>query len=213
MRRLVIPVLALTLAGAPAVLEAQATPRGDRAQFAARGSMGNPAARVLQHRQALDLTAEQVRQLEALQAQHAARVQPLHERVREARGEAGVRRIPSAEQKAELRQRRAAMTPEQREQLREQGKQRRGAMTPEQREHLRERLQGARQANPEARARMEAMRPVLQELRQHQQQARGEVRDVLTARQVAALQELSPRRGDAARLRGEGTRRGAGGRR
>jgi hypothetical protein len=205
MRRIMIPVLALTLAAAPAAVEAQTAPRGERAQMAARmGGMGNPAERVLRQREALGLTAAQVAQLEQLQAEFATRNAPLLEQLRAARPAAAERGQPTDEQRQQMRQRReqmAQMTPEQRQQLRD----RMAQMTPEQRQQMRRKGQAAG-ASPEARARMETLRPVMTQLRQNHQDARQQVRAVLTAEQATRLQELAQRRDG--RGRPDGARRG-----
>jgi Spy/CpxP family protein refolding chaperone len=184
MRRFMISVIALSLAAAPTVLEAQGTPRAERAPHGTRaGGIGNPAERLLQHREELGLTLDQVRQLQQQQAHYAERNQPLLDQLREVRPSMGMRG--------------GAVTPEQRAELRERMQGMRG---------------GARQATPEARAQFEALRPVLEELRSNHAQAREQARAVLTAAQTARLQELVNRRGEG-RSRGEGMRRGAGPRR
>jgi Spy/CpxP family protein refolding chaperone len=204
MRRFIISAIALSLAAAPTVLEAQGTPRAERAPHGARaGGIGNPAERVLQHREVLGLTLDQVRQLQQQQAHYAERNQPLLDQLREVRPSMGMRG--------------GTLTPEQRAEMRErmQGM-RGGTLTPEQRAEMRERMQGmrggARQATPEARAQFEALQPVLEELRANHAQAREQAQAVLTAAQTARLQELMNRRGEG-RSRGEGVRRGAGPRR
>jgi hypothetical protein len=188
MRRFMISAIALSLAAAPAALEAQAAPRTERPQAGARaGGIGNPAARVLQHRDALGLTLDQVRQLQQLQAQYADRNQPLLDQLRSVRPAMGLRGELTDEQRAELRQRRQGMR------------------------------DGGRHATPEARAEFEALRPVMEQLRANHVQAREQVQALLSAEQTARLQELTIRRGERPRgegmRRGEGVRRGAGSRR
>jgi Spy/CpxP family protein refolding chaperone len=219
MRRFMIPALALTLMAAPAVLEAQAKPRAGGGMHAMRaGGVGNPAERVLRHREALGLTQDQVRQLEQLQARHAAQNQPLLDQLREVRPAMGQRGAMTDEQRAEMRERmqqRGAMTNEQRADMRERMQGQRGAMTDEERAGMRGRMQqrgGAREARPEVRAEMEALRPVMEALRASHAQGREQVQAVLTAEQAQRMQELQ-RGGGAARPRGEGVRRGAGFRR
>jgi hypothetical protein len=219
MRRFMIPALAVTLMAAPAVLEAQAQPRAGGGMHGMRaGGIGNPAERVLRQREALGLTQDQVRQLEQLQARHAAQDQPLLDQLREVRPAMGQRGAMTDEQRAEMRERmqaqRGAMTDEQRAEMRERMQQR-GAMTDEERVGMRGRMQqrgGAREARPEVRAEMEALRPVVEALRASHAQAREQVQAVLTAEQAQRMQELQ-RGGGAARPRGEGVRRGAGFRR
>ncbi|HSJ08118.1 MAG TPA: hypothetical protein VK936_15540 [Longimicrobiales bacterium] len=220
MRRVIFSILALTLALAPTVVEAQ-TPRaerGERGQFGMRaGGIGNPAERVLRQREALGLTAEQVSRLEQLQAQFRTQNEPLLEQVRAVRpamGQGEVRermrarmeamtpeqRAQAEARRAEMQQRREQMaraTPEERQAMREQMRaemrERGGQMTPEQRGVMRERMQGAR-ANPEVRARMEALRPVVEQLRTNHAAQREQVQAVLTAEQIQRLQQMRPDR-------------------
>lgn len=227
MRRIIFPVIALAIAAAPAALEAQ-TPRAERGQAGMRAvGAGNPAERVLQHREALGLTAEQVRQLEQIQARFTAQNEPLIEQIRAVRPEFGQMAGREGRLMREgMRQRAERMTPEQREQLRqrreqmaqaspeerqamreemrEQMEKRRAELTPEQRQEMRERMLAAR-ANPERRAQLEALRPVVQQLRENHTQARQQVEAVLTAEQKAQLRELRGQRGGD---RGERMRRG-----
>jgi uncharacterized protein YjbJ (UPF0337 family) len=221
MRRFMIPALALTLMAAPAVLEAQAKPRAGGGMHAMRaGGIGNPAERVLHHREALGLTQDQVRQLEQLQARHAEQAQPLLDQLREVRPAMGQRGGMTDEQRAGMRgrmqQQRGGMTDEQRAGMRGRMQQQHGGMTDEQRAEMRGRMQqqrgGAREARPEVRAEMEALRPVVEAMRASHAQAREQVQAVLTAEQAQRMQELQ-RGGGAARNRGEGVRRGAGFRR
>jgi Spy/CpxP family protein refolding chaperone len=321
MRRFILPVIALGIAAAPVAVEAQ-TPRGERGAFAgpfgARGmATANPAARVLQHREALGLSLDQVRQLQQIEArieqrnqplidqlqalrpaaggqlrqqmqermrQHGAQVTPeqraelqahreamrqatpeqraeLQQQMQERMRQHGAQITPdqraelrqqmqermrqhgaqiTPEQRAELRQQmqermqqqRAQITPEQRaelqahreamrqatpeqrvelqQQMQEQMRQRAQALTPEQRAQLGRRggmgPAGVRPLNPEMRAQFEALRPVLEQLRESQQQARREVHEVLTAEQQAKLRALQGER--AGEWRGQ---RGPGG--
>jgi Spy/CpxP family protein refolding chaperone len=220
MRRVTLSILALTLALAPAVVEAQ-TPRaerGERGQFGMRaGGIGNPAERVLRQREALGLTAEQVSRLEQLQAQFRTQNEPLLEQVRAVRPAMG-----QGESRERMRARMEAMTPEQRaeaearraemqqrrEQMARATPEERQAMRDQQRAEMRERMQGAR-ANPEVRARMEALRPVLEQLRTNHAAQREQVQAVLTAEQIQRLQQMRPDRTQrpADRPR-QGTRRG-----
>lgn len=240
MRRFILPILALSIAAAPAALEAQ-TPRPERGQFQAfgRGPM-NPAEQVLQHRDALGLTAEQVARLQQLQAQFTTQNQPLLAQLQAARpglgerGERGARGQRTEEQRAQMRQRAEARlaqltpeqrarieqrreqmrnaTPEQRQQMREEMRremrQRVDSLTPEQRAEARRKLQaergargaqGRRELTAEQRAQVEALRPVMQQLRQNHDQARQQVRAVLTAEQVTRLEQLMQQRRGPAR--------------
>jgi Spy/CpxP family protein refolding chaperone len=225
MRRTFIPVMALSLAVAPLALEAQTTrPERGQAGVGPRGGMGmhaavtaNPAGRVLQHRAALGLSLDQIRQLQQLQAQIDTRNQPLRDQLRAAR---------PAVDRAEVRERGAALTAEQREQRRAQMEEMRTRMqnaTPEQRaqmrEQMREQMQAdmrerfgpgtaprGRAADPEMRQRMEALRPVMEQLQQSNQQARNEVQAVLTAEQHAKLLEMNAERSAEMRQRMQGDR-------
>jgi Spy/CpxP family protein refolding chaperone len=243
MRRAFIPFLALTLAAAPLALEAQ-TPRAQRGPFGAGiGAHGpvaaNPAARVLEHRDALGLSLDQVRQLQQLQAQIETRNQPLVDQVRAARPPVDRDRIRQRaaqmtpgqreQMRAQMEARREQMqhaTPEQREQMRAQMRAqmeaRREQMqhaTPEQREQMRQEMQARRgsggaaamrQPTPEQRERMEALRPVMQQLHESAQQARRDVQAVLTAEQQAKVRELQAQRGSELRQRMQRGERPAG---
>jgi hypothetical protein len=232
MRRMMIPLMALSVAAAPVMAQAQ-TPRpergmmgGMRAPLAAQGALANPAARVLEQREALALTSAQVLQLQQLEAQHEARTQPLIEQLQAVRpgllgrggqmGRGATQMTPEQREqmRAQMQERREQMrqmTPEQREQMRAQMQERREQMqqaTPEQREQLRAEMQeqmkaqreqrAAGIANPELRAQLQALQPLVEQLQQSHQQARREVQEVLTAEQHAKLQELQAER--AARM-------------
>jgi Spy/CpxP family protein refolding chaperone len=224
MRRLMLAVTALSLAATPAVTQAQ-TPRperggmmggmmGMRGPVVAQGALGNPAARVLEQREALALTSAQVRQLQQLEAQHEARMQPLIEQLQAER--------PGIMARGAMGRGAAQLTPEQREEMREQMQAQRGQMqerrenmqarreqmrqaTPEQREQMRTRMQAemkaqreqraAAIANPALRAQVQALQPIMEQLQQSREQARQEVVAVLTAEQHARLQELQAQRG------------------
>jgi colicin import membrane protein len=237
MRRFMIPIIALAVVAAPAALEAQ-TPRGERPAARGPGPFGlfgpqagaaNPAARVLQQREALGLTAEQVRQLEQLQAQITQRNEPLLRQLQAARPEAG-------QPQARMQQ----MTPEQREQMRARMQERQAQITADQRAEMQARREQMRTATPEERTRlraemqehmtqrrqqmqeqmtaeqraqmeqrrqrteaqrapMETLRPVMQQLRESTVQARRDVQAVLTEDQQARLRALNTERSDRVR--------------
>jgi Spy/CpxP family protein refolding chaperone len=244
MRRFIISAIALSLAAAPTVLEAQGTPRAERAPHGARaGGIGNPAERVLQHREELGLTLDQVRQLQQQQAHYAERNQPLLDQLREVRPAMGIRAgALTPEQRAEMRGRMqgirgGARTPEQRAEMRErmQGM-RGGALTPEQRAEMRERMQGMRGGalTPEQRAEMpERMQGMRGGARQATPEARAQfealrpVLEELRANHAQAREQAQAvltaaqtarlqelmNRRGEGRSRGEGLRRGAGPRR
>jgi Spy/CpxP family protein refolding chaperone len=225
MRRMILAVTALALAAAPAMTQAQ-TPRperggmmgGMRGPMVAQGALGNPAARVLEQREALALTSAQVRQLQQLAAQHEARTQPLIEQLQASRpgttargamGRGGAQLTPEQREqmRSQMQERREQMrqaTPERREQMQERREQMRQA-TPEQREQMRTQMQAemkaqreqraAAIANPELRAHIQALQGIMEQLQQSRQQARQEVVAVLTAEQHAKLQELQAQRG------------------
>lgn len=291
MRRLMIPVIALSIAAVPAVLEAQ-QPRGQRGERPAHaGAIGmrgpaamNPAARVLEHREALGLSLDQVRRLQQIEEQVRQRNEPLLQQLQAARpAGAGIDR---AQMRQRMEQRRGQVTPEQRAQLRQRMEQRREQVTPEQREQARQQMEQRRQerlaqltpeqraqmearrqemqarmeqfrnATPEQRAQLreqaraemaerraqvtpeqraqmrqqmeqrreqrieglpaerraqvEALRPVMEQLRASHEQARADVQAVLTAEQQATLRELGAKRAGEVREQMRG-RRGPGG--
>jgi Spy/CpxP family protein refolding chaperone len=247
MRRLMLPVIALSLAAAPAVTEAQ-TPRAQRSAAEGHGPWlagGNPAARVLQHRETLGLTAAQVQQLEQLQQQITQRNEPLLQQlqaVRPAGRASGAQLAPERREQMQQRmqERQAQLTPEQRERMQALREQMRAAspeqraelrermqahmrelhaVTPEQREQLRQQMEQRRaerqQPTAEQRARMDALRPVMQQLHASNEQARRDVEAVLTAEQQTRLRELAPQRaGEWRERRGTpGERPGPAGRR
>jgi hypothetical protein len=110
MRRIILPLIALSLAVVPAAVEAQ-TPRAERGQSVQRGmAWANPAARVLAYRETLGLSLEQVRQLQQIEAQLAQRNQQLAEELRAA--------APAFRGAFQAGRGAAALTPEQRAELR-----------------------------------------------------------------------------------------------
>lgn len=123
-RWVVLTALGLAVLGAPAeaqvgepVRERAAAERGMRA-----GSgpfVRNPATAVLEHRAELELTAEQVRRLEAIQARVEQENAPRIERLRTAWRD---RVVPDRSPRS--------MTPEERQQLRERMRERTDAVAP-----------------------------------------------------------------------------------
>jgi Spy/CpxP family protein refolding chaperone len=228
MRRLMLPVIGLSLAAAPAMTEAQ-TPRAQRSAAEGHGPGlmigGNPAARVLQHRETLGLTAAQVQQLEQLQQQITQRNEPLLQQLQAVRPAGsparGAERAPERREQMQQRmqERQAQLTPEQRqrmqalreqmraaspeqraelrEQMQAQMRELRAQVTPEQHEQARQQMEqrrAERQPAPERRAQMEALRPVMQQLRASHEQARRDIEAVLTTEQQTRLRELAPQR-------------------
>jgi hypothetical protein len=193
--------VAAALLAVPAAIDAQVQP-----------DQRGPGSFILQHRAELNLSAEQVARLEAIQQRVRSQNEPLLAQLRAAglaRGEPGQMRAHiegrTPEQRAAMRQRFENMTPEQREQLRGERRQRFENMTPEQREQLR----GERRQRPGAQGARagrqvpEELRPVLEQLRAHNQAAMQEVRSVLTAEQQTRLRALmGERRGPRAQRQG-----------
>jgi Spy/CpxP family protein refolding chaperone len=116
------------------------------------------------------------------------------------------------EQRAEMHERMQSMTPEQRAAMRGQMRQRGADVTPEQREQMRARMQerraagerGARVERGERGARVpEEVRPLMEQMRANSQAAMQEARAVLTAEQLARLQQLREQRRPAAGERGQ----------
>jgi periplasmic protein CpxP/Spy len=96
MKRIRNIALALALVAAPQVLSAQdpapAHPRGERAH-GGRGQgarMGDPFARLLEQRQQLGLSSQQVAQIEAIRSRLQAQNRPLVEQLQAARRQAGL---------------------------------------------------------------------------------------------------------------------------
>lgn len=118
-------LIALAMA-APVALSAQdAAPRhgahGEHHRAGPRAGRMDPFARLLEKRQELGLTAEQVSRIEAIRSRLQARNQPLVERMQAARREAGVperrearggeRPRPTEEQRTAMRQLRDRIRP------------------------------------------------------------------------------------------------------
>jgi hypothetical protein len=189
MRRFVLPMMVLSLAIAPAALEAQQQGaargmQGARAQMA-HGGMGmraggamNPAARILAQREALGLTSDQVRQLEAVQTRLEAQNQPLAEQMRAAAVERGGERPAAGRPGAGMRG----------EGMRGEGMRQQQEMTAEQR------------------AGMAALRPAMAQLQANAAQARADVQSILTVAQRTQLQELNRARMSEMRSRMDAVR-------
>jgi hypothetical protein len=143
---------ALAVVTAPAVAQV-GDPVRERPAFGQRAGPGaamarNPAVAVLEHREALGLTAEQVRQIEAIQARVQQENAPRLEQLRAAFAERAVPDRPAfdmtAEERQALRERMRAQREAQapiREQMREThrkaGEEIHGILTPEQETQLR----------------------------------------------------------------------------
>jgi NADH pyrophosphatase NudC (nudix superfamily) len=236
-----VSLLAMMIAATPVGLAAQGA--GDRGPadrsptYGARSAA--PAGMLLRYQEELSLSSEQTATLRAIQARVAEQNRPLREQLRShlpaMRGE-GMRLWRGAPPRDT-----AALTPEQREELRERTALRRGGLSPEQREALRERAarsgadpipeqrealrdrwrQRAEGMTPEQRARMRAevenrageARPILEQIRANSMAAAAEAREVLTLEQRHRFMELV--REQAAERRGSAAypffRRGTGG--
>jgi DNA-binding MarR family transcriptional regulator len=199
MRRLTIPAITLAMTLAPAVLTAQ-TPeqRGPRGPFG-----GAPVERIIQQREQLGLTDQQVTELRRIQTELQEKNRPLiaqiqaarpavtpeqREQMRQRRQQPGARAaLPDS-----MRQRMQQMTPEQRAQMRERMQQ----MTPEQREQMREgmRQRPGRPATAMPRSMPAELQPVMQQVRENTQEAARRVQAALTEEQRAKLRELRPAR-------------------
>jgi Spy/CpxP family protein refolding chaperone len=160
---LVLGALAVGLA-LPAVATAQAEPKAPAQQPKQHAmgrqhmGMGGPAGMLLSYRTDLKLTDDQVQKLEAIRSTYQEKNRPLMEQIRPMRGD--------SQSRADLRQ----MSPEQRQQAREQMRAR--AQTPE-------------------------VKKALQELRANRQAAAKEARAVLTADQQKWVdQRLEQRRAE-----------------
>jgi hypothetical protein len=167
MRRLTIPAIALAMTLTPALLPAQ-TPDQQRP----RQVGGAPVERIIQLREQLGLTDQQVTELRRIQTQLQEKNRPLREQIQAARPD---RPAVTPEQREQMRARMQQLTPEQRDQMRERMQQ----MTPEQRDQMRERMQ---QMTPEQRDQM-------RQRRQAQPGARGIMPDSMRQRMQRATPE------------------------
>lgn len=174
----------LTAIALPAVGDAQ-TPRGERGH---RG--GGPIERVLEQREALELTDAQVTRIEQIRSDLEQKNAPLLAQLEQARAERPQQRSGMRER---MRQRRDRMTPEQRAQMRERMEQ----MTPEQREAMRERM------HSQMATRLEDMPPeqreAFEQLHTNTQAAMEQVQTVLTDEQKQKLREMRPAGREGAR--------------
>jgi hypothetical protein len=161
-------ILAAALISAPLSLDAQ-RPAGD-----AQHGRGPGVAAILQHRAQLDLTADQVARLEAIERDLRARNEPLRQQMSAAFPERAARAGAEGPR----------MTDEQRRTMREQrarrgdhgaraGAARRPQLSDEQRQQMR--------------GRMEQLRPVMEQMRGNTRQAMEQARAVLTDAQREQL--------------------------
>jgi hypothetical protein len=170
-----------------------------------------PAARIIELREELGLTADQVERISGIQEQLRERNGPLLEQLAAARQEMQAdRRQLTDEERAQMQERREAM----RDSMRG-----RAPMTAEQRQQMRAQMQERRDQGMRAR-REGAMRsqtgipaelhPVMEQLRANTDAARQQIEATLTAEQQKKLRELRPSPGRPAgqRERGPGADRG-----
>jgi acyl-CoA reductase-like NAD-dependent aldehyde dehydrogenase len=161
-----------------------------------RDMRGGVAGAMLAQREALQLTADQVAKLEAIQKQQQEQFAAMRARLEQHRPE-GAQLTP--EERAARRAQVQQMTREQRAALRAELRERRAQMTPEQRQAMRAEVTAARE---EFRASAEAARAVLTE----EQQAKWQ--ELVEARQDQRMREQPRRgrRGGNRPLRGRGMR-------
>lgn len=198
MRHHIFPAIvlsALTALTLPAPTDAQARPpgHGRMGEHMRTGPGAMPAARILELREELGLTAEQVERIGGIQEQLREQNRPRLEQLKAARPEmqAGRRQLTD-EERAQLRQRREAL----RDSMRS-----RAPITAEQREQMRaqlhERRANAMRARSDGAVRRRAgipdeLRPVLEQLRANTAGARQQIQETLTAEQQQKLRELRP---------------------
>ena len=221
MRYHIFPALALSALTAltlPVAADAQAHPpgHGRMGEHMRSGPGTMPAARIIELREELALTAEQVERISSIQEQLREQNTPLLEQLEAARQEMrDDRRQLTDEERAQMQQRREAM----RDSMRS-----RAPMTAEQREQMRAQMQERRangmRARPDGAVRDRAgvtdeLRPVMEQLRANTAGAMQQIRATLTAEQQQKLRELRPSAGHGehepgpARGRMRGAPRGA----
>jgi hypothetical protein len=208
-----IALSALTALTLPVAADAQAHPPGHgRMGEQMRSGPGTvPAARIIELREELGLTADQVERISGIQEQLREQNGPLLEQLAAARQEMQASRPQlTDEERAQMQERREAM----RDSMRG-----RAPMTAEQRQQMRAQMQERREQG--MRARQEGamrspagvpaeLRPVMEQLRANTDAARQRIEATLTAEQQQKLRELRPSPGRPAgqRERGPGADRG-----
>jgi Spy/CpxP family protein refolding chaperone len=207
----------------PTVSSAQTLPGAAQQREAATHARAHHGVPFLRMREELQLTPQQVAQLEAIGARLQEQNRPLMEQMRTARGgdERVARRGDAArgqrmtpEQREQMRARMEQMTPEQRQQMHAQMRE----MTPEQRQQMHAQM---REMTPEQRAEMRArhqgqrpqgvrgganvpteLQPVVAQMRQNGAAAMQAARGVLTPQQLERAEQLmrerTSRRGERA---------------
>jgi hypothetical protein len=197
MRHYIFPAIALSALTAltlPAAANAQAHPPGhdrmDERGWFGRGAM--PAARIIELREELALTAEQVERINGIQEQLREQNGPLLEQLAAARQEMQGRRQLTDEERARMQQRREAM----RDSMRS-----RASMSAEQREQMRAQMQERRANGMRARSDSagrpgpgmpDELRPVMEQLRANTAGAMQQIQETLTTEQQQKLRELRP---------------------
>jgi hypothetical protein len=193
MKRIFGAALAAAILAAPLALAAQDT----------RAPRFEPFASVLQYRAELDLTADQVSRIQAIQQRLQAQNEPLIAQLRAAgvaqEAERGARAPFTAEERREMRERMQSGTPAEREQLRAEMRERMGAMRSEQPERMGQRMEDMTpEQREEMRQRMGNMTP----------EQREEMQARMKERREAGRAQAAAGRGMRAGARGEGA--GAG---
>jgi len=219
MRRLMIPIIAISIAVVPATIEAQRPNQaaGQRPAATARGQVADriadPIQRILDSRDELSLTSAQVTRIERVRTQLATQNRPLMVKVEAVLPE-GARMAGAPQMRERMRARQDSvgdLTEEQRRELRTKMDARRDSMrgnadtqrdriraradsmTPEQRAKLREKAGDMRPERAGAMAgQMEEIRPLMEQIRDNTQKAMEQVEGVLTARQREKLRDLRP---------------------
>ena len=218
-----IALSALTALTLPVAADAQAHPPGHgRMGEQMRSGPGTvPAARIIELREELGLTADQVERISGIQEQLREQNGPLLEQLSAARQEMQAsRRQLTDEERAQLVQRREAMRDSMRSrQALPDSMRGRAPMTAERREQMRARMQERREqgmreqrdgaVRPHAGVPAE-LRPVMEQLRANTDAAREQIEAILTAEQQQKLRELRPalRRPAGQGERGPGPDRG-----
>ena len=224
-----LALAALTAMMIPAAVDAQTPRQGDRDAHAGRMGAGQPAERILELRQELGLTEEQVAGITRIQAELRSKNEPLREQLAAARQAMQTRHeqmTPEQREsmRAQMQARRETMrdsmqarqrTPgmqARREAMRDSMQARRGQMTPEQRAQMRERMGAGMESRRDGAVRPRAgqaagmgmmmpeeLRPVMEQMRSNTETAMQQIRATLTAEQQAKLRELHAERRPAGR--------------
>lgn len=208
MRYHIFPAIALstlTALALPVAAHAQAHPpgHGRMGEHMRSGPGTVPAARIIELREELGLTADQVERISGIQQQLREQNGPLLEQLSAARQEMRAsRRQLTDEERGQLAQRREAMRDSMRAREAAPDSMRgRAPMTAEQRQQMRARMQERREHG--MRARQEGavlphagvpaeLRPVMEQLRANTDAARQQIEATLTAEQQQKLRELRP---------------------